>query len=209
MLGSTLTGISILLFLAVFLIPGCALLEDSPVAEIPASRIICDRNPKMVDGNVKTEGTFKANGTIRKKYFNQNSPEFRLSNKQYQLTHDGSIKTETLIKLDKPTYISYIEIYSGSEIPKLALDYTAEDKSPKWNNSFTSVLDKRHTTVQTGQVIRIDIRRELLYLRIAADAIEDHKKRKTKDLHNPIYTYEIVTPLKGSKIREVKFYERM
>lgn len=208
MLGRIWNGNIILLFI-VFLIPGCALLQNTPVAEIPATRIICDKNPKMVDGNENTEGVFKANGTIRKKYFNRQSPEYSLNSSKYQLTHDGTIKTETLIKLDKPTYIAYIEIYSGSEIPKLALDYTAEDKSPKWSNSFSSVLDKRHTTVKNGEVLRIDIRKELLYLRITADAIEDHKKRKTKDVNDRRYTHEIVTPLKGSKIREVKFYERM
>lgn len=203
------TGNTILLFIVLFLLPGCAILQNTPVAEIPASRITCDKNPKMVDGNIKTEGAFKANGTIRKKFFNQHSPEYRLNSNKFQLTHDGSIKTETLIKLDKPTYIAYIEIYSGSEIPKLALDYTAENKSPKWNNSFTSVLDKRHATVRDGQVLRIHIRKELKYLRITADAIEDHKKRKTNDINQQGYTYEIVTPLKGSTIREVKFYERM
>lgn len=209
MLGNTMTRIAILLFYVLFLMPGCALLENTPIVEIPASRIICNKNPKMVDGNTKTEGTFIAKGTIRKKYFNQHSPKFRLNRNKFQLTHDGTIKTDTLIKLDKPTYISYIEVYSGSEIPKIALDYTAEKKSPKWNNSFTSVLDKRHTTVRNGQVLRIDIRRELLYLRITADAIEDQEKRKTKDLNDQGFTYEIVTPLKGSIIREVKFYERM
>lgn len=208
MLGRIWNGNIILLFI-VFLLPGCALLKNTPVVEIPASRIICDKNPKMVDGNIKSEGVFKANGTIRKKYFNERSPEFKLNSSKYQLTHDGTIKTDTLIKLDKPTYIAYIEIYSGSEIPKLALDYTAEDKSPKWSNSFTSVLDKRHTTLKNGQVLRIDIRRELLYLRITADAIEDHKKRTDKTISDRRFSREIVTPLKGSKIREVKFYERM
>ena len=188
---------------------GCALLQNSPVMELPPSRLMCKTNPEMVDGNLDTIGTFQANGTIQKLYFRENTREYNTSAKKYQIKHDGTLKTETLIKLDKPTYVAYIEIYAGSNIPKLALDFTAEGKSPKWNNSFVPVLNKRHTRVKNNQVIKFYIRQKVLYLRISADGIEDIKNQSSVDRNDPPYGYQINTPLKGAQIREVKFYERM
>ncbi len=188
---------------------GCALLQNSPVMELPPSRLMCGTNPKMVDGDLDTIGTFRANGTIQKLYFRENTREYNTSTKKYQIKHDGTLKTETLIKLDKPTYVSYIEIYAGSDIPKLALDFTAEGKSPKWNNSFVPVLNKRHTRVKNNQVIKFYIRQKVLYLRISADGIKDIKNQSSVDRSDSPYRYQINTPLKGAQIREVKFYERM
>ena len=43
---------SMLLFL-IFGVMGCALLQEIPLVEIPASRLTCNQNPAMVDGNLK------------------------------------------------------------------------------------------------------------------------------------------------------------
>ena len=58
-------GLSILLFL-IFGAIGCAMLQEAPLVEIPASRLTCDQTPEMVDGDLKTVGTFVAQGSIKK-----------------------------------------------------------------------------------------------------------------------------------------------
>ena len=201
--------VAISLLLVVFGISGCALLQNPPLAELPPSRLTCETNPKMVDGNLETVGMFQAYGSIRKVFFAKNTIESAANPKGYQIRHDGTLKTDTLIKLDRPTYITYIEIYPGSNIPKLALDFTAEEKSPKWRNSFVPVINKRHTNVENKEMVRLSIRQEVLYLRIAADSIQDRKSQTRVERKEREYSHEIVTPLKGVQIREVKFYERL
>ena len=209
MLDRNWERIIISLLLVVFGMPGCALLQNAPVVELPPSRLTCETNPEMVDGDLETVGTFQANGSIRKMYLMEDTKLANSTTPKYQVKFDGILKTETLIKLDKPTYLTYIEIYPGSDIPKLALDFTAEEKSPEWHKSFIVVKDKRHTKVEEGQVTRFAIRQEVLYLRITADSIEDQKNKKSIKSDEPHYSHEIVVPLKGTEIREVKFYERM
>ena len=58
---------------------GCALLQNYPVMELPPSRLMCKTNPKMVDGDLDTIGTFQANGTIQKLYFKENTREYVMS----------------------------------------------------------------------------------------------------------------------------------
>lgn len=197
------------LMLLFFVIQGCAVLQNAPVVELTPSRLMCDANPEMVDGDLQTVGTFLANGSIRKLYHREAKEGAVTNIGDTQTTHSGSLKTKTLIKLDKPTYVAYIEIHAGSDIPKIAIDLTAEEKSPTWNNSLVPVTDKRHTDIKNRQVVRFYIRQEVLFFRITADGIEDRKNRKNITSDDPNFSHEIVIPLKGAKIREVKIYERM
>lgn len=197
------------LILLLFVVQGCAVLQNTPAVELTPSRLTCNANPEMVDGDLQTVGTFRANGSIRKLYHREAKEGAVTNIGDTQTTHSGSLKTKTLIKLDKPTYVAYIEIHAGSDIPKIAVDLTAEEKSTTWNNSFVPVKDKRHTDIKNRQVVRFYIRQEVLFLRITADGIEDRKNRKNITSEDPNYSHEIATPLKGAQIREVKIYERM
>ncbi len=197
------------LMLLHLVIQGCAVLQNTPVVELTPSRLTCDANPEMVDGDLQTVGTFRSKGSIRKLYHKSAKPGAATNVGDTQTTHSGSLKTDTLIKLDKPTYVAYIEIHAGSDIRKIAVDLTAEEKSPTWNNSFVPVADKRHTDIKNRQVVRFYIRQKVLYFRITADGIEDRKNRENITSDDPNYSHEIVTPLKGSEIREVKIYERL
>ena len=188
----------VLLFL-LFGVIGCALLQESPSVEIPASRLFCAQNPEMVDGDLSTIGAFAPQGSITKEFVVNR----RSAPRQYQRRVRGSLKTETLIKLDAPTYIKYIEVYPASTIPNFALDTTADEKSPKWMLSFAAVEDKRTQRVEGTLPVRFQIEREVLYLRLTANALED--------LDNVAHGNEIGElriPLKGASIREVKFYGR-
>ena len=189
----------ILLFL-LFGVMGCAMLQETPPVEISAARLICDQNPEMVDGNLSTVGTFAAKGSVKKEYLTNkgyNTP------RQYKSRLKGSLKTETLIKLDAPTYIKYVEVYPASTIPNLALDVTAEEKSPKWIISFTAVEDKRSQKVEGTLPVRFQIEREVLYMRLTANATED-----IDNVSHGNEMGELLIPLKGASIREVKFYGR-
>ena len=83
---------SVLLFL-IFGVIGCAMLQEVPPTEISASRLTCDQNPQMVDGDLKTVGVFAARGSIKKEFVKRVS----YAPRQYQRRVEGSLKTETLI----------------------------------------------------------------------------------------------------------------
>ncbi len=197
------------LLIVAFTVQGCALLQNTSVVELTPARLTCQANPEFVDGDLQTVGEFWANGSIRQLYHIEVKPGALTKPGDSVTTHSGTLKTKTLIKLDKPTYVSYVEIYSVSEIPKITLDLTTEEKSPKWANSFTPVKDKRYTNVKERQVARFYIRQKMLYLRITADGIANLGDSESTTSEDPNFTHEFVTPLQGAKIREVKIYERL
>ena len=190
---------SILLIL-IFGVMGCAMLQEAPVIEIPVSRLTCDQNPEMVDGDLKTVGTFVAQGTIKKEFVTRKANRV-YQPKQYQRRVEGTLKTETLIKLDVPTYIAYVEIYPASTIRNLILDTAA--KPPNQQLSFEGVEDKRGIKVEGTLPMRFQIKREILYLRVTANALENPENVRHDDEEKKMWI-----PLKGASIREVKFYGR-
>ena len=185
----------------IFCVAGCAILQEAPTVEIPASRLTCHLNPEMVDGDLKTVGTFAAQGSIKKEFINRGIYQPA----QYQRRVEGTLKTETLIKLDVPTYIAYVEIYPASTIRNLILD--AAVKPPPngklWQLSFETVEDKRGIKVEGTLPVRFQIGREIHYLRVTANALEDPDKVRHDDEEKKMWI-----PLKGAEIREVKFYGR-
>ncbi|MDE0012039.1 MAG: hypothetical protein OXU36_12885 [Candidatus Poribacteria bacterium] len=183
---------------------GCAILQESAPVEISASRLTCKENPEMVDGDLKTVGTFTPKGTIRKG-FERAGSVFRRQQyqRQYQRRVEGSLRTETLIKLDVPTYIAYVEIYPASIIRNLVLDTTTEVKPPKRALSFEAIEDKRGQKIEGTQPVRFQIGREILYLWLSANALEDRDNVSHDDEDQ-----EMQIPLKGAAISEVKFYGR-
>ena len=213
----------------IFGVVGCAILQETPSIEIPASRLFCEKNPEMVDGQLETVSVFETSGTIRKGF------ERGGSQRQYQREVIGNLKTETLIKLDAPTYIDYIEVYPASTVSNFILDATVEEKSSKWMLSFEAIEDKRGEKVEGTQPVRFQIRRKILYLRLTANALTDSEnagvysettieemETSLKEMNtSPEATErvrrqwrkqrrdgEMQIPLKGAAIREIKFYER-
>lgn len=180
-----------------FSIAGCAILQEAPLVEIPASRLTCDQNPEMVDDDLKTVGTFTAQGSIKKEFVKRVS----YAPQQYQRRVEGTLKTETLIKLDVPTYIAYVEIYPASTIRNLILD--AAVKLPNGKLSFETVEDKRGIKVEGTLPVRFKIKREIHHLRLTANALEDPENVRHNDEEQKMWI-----PLKGASIREVKFYGR-
>ena len=213
----------------IFGVVGCAVLQETPSIEIPASRLFCEKNPEMVDGQLETVSVFETSGTIRKGFGRGGSQ------RQYQREVIGNLKTETLIKLDVPTYIDYIEVYPASIISNFILDATVEEKSSKWMLSFEAIEDKRGEKVEGTQPARFQIRRKIRYLRLTANALEDSEnvgvysetaieemeaslkkmntspeatERARQQWQKQRREGEMQIPLKGAAIREIKFYGR-
>jgi hypothetical protein len=196
---------------------GCAVLNQ-PTFEVASSRLTSETNPQLVDGNLDTISTFAVRGHIEKSY--QFFPGERRASgnlqRKYLTQVEGSRRTEAVIKLDVPTYISYVEVYPASRIPKLALMTTLDDP-PKSISSFEMVDGKQHINVEGKQPVRFQINRKVLYLRLTADGIEDkqnairdQKKENERDKKTEKKDIDarIQIPLKGASIREVKFYAR-
>ena len=193
-----------ILLLLIFGAVGCTILQERPSVEISASRLTCKENPEMVDGDLETVGTFTPKGTIRKGFERGGSVVRRQQyQRQYQRRVEGSLRTETLIKLDMPTYIAYVEIYPASIIRNLVLDTTTEVKPPKRALSFEAIEDKRGQKIEGTQPVRFRVGRKILYLRLSANALEDRDNVSHDDEDQ-----EMRIPLKGAAIREVKFYGR-
>ena len=196
----------ILIVLTVLLIgvSGCAILTqlNQSVEEIPSSRLTCASNPELVDGNLETVSTFAVNGIVRKAYqvFDNKSRRISSAQRRYITQVEGNRRTEAIIKLDAPTYVSYVEVYPASRyIPNFAMMTTTDDP-PRFDVSFDRVSDKQHQDIEGLTPVRFSIQREILYLRLSADGIED----KQNSTRKPNASVEI--PLKGAEIREVKFF---
>ncbi len=190
----------ILLLALLFGVIGCAMLQEVPTIEISASRLTCNQNPEMVDGNLETAGTFRAQGTIKKEFV-RSIVKGVSQPLQYQRRVEGSLKTETLIKLDAPTYIAYVEVYPASTIRNLVLDTAIA--LPSWKTPLEAVEDKRGIDVEGTLPVKFKIGREIHYLQLTANALEDPENVRHNDEDRKMWI-----PLKGAAIREVKFYGR-
>ncbi|RKU27305.1 hypothetical protein C6497_11175 [Candidatus Poribacteria bacterium] len=194
----------LMLFSILFIIVlGCAVLNQSTI-EVPATKLSSSTNPKMVDGNLNTVSTFITTGHVEKKYQNVLIPPgpFIQSERRYTTNVIGR-RTVAEIKLDEPTYITYVEVYPASRIPNLALITTSEDP-PKFDTNFDVVRDKYHINIEGTKPVKFQINREILYLRLTADGIEDKfNSTRERDRDKSIHI-----PLKGASIKEVKFYAR-
>ena len=178
-------------------------LQGTPIEEIPSSRLTCETHPEIVDGNLETAGTFEVSGTVTKKYDIVGGDTRSFGRAQYVTDLEGTIRCEILIKLDKPMYVSTVEVYPASRIPNLALSTTLEASGYHIGQSgtgFKPVHDKQHRDINGTQPVKFSVAREVLYLRVTADAIENRQKATRTD------DGEIDIPLKGASIREIKLY---
>ena len=102
------------LFVLLIGIAGCAALNQ-PIGEMTASRLTCESNPEFVDGNLETESAFAVRGFVRKAYILHEGQGRGLAyaQRRYITQVEGQRRTEAIIKLDAPTYVSHVESLSG------------------------------------------------------------------------------------------------
>lgn len=208
-----------ILLLLLFGVAGCAVLQgksgpgilpsrlswlqDTPIEQIAPAQLTCKTHPEMVDGNLETVGTFGVQATVTKQYDLVECEVGSFGEGQYTTTLDGTIRCEILVKLEKPMYVSNVEVYPASRIPRLALSTTLESAAQlgQSGRGFKPVQDKQHRSVESiTKPVKFSVEREVLYLRVTADAIEDRKNATRMD------DEEIDIPIKGASIREIKLY---
>ena len=187
-------------------VTGCTILNqlNQSVEEIAPARLTCASNPEFVDGNLETVSSFAVNGFVRKAYqiFDGETRRQTYAQRRYITQVEGNRRTEAIIKLDTPTYVSYVEVYPASRhIPNFAMMTTTEDP-PRFDVAFERVSDKQHKDIEGLTPVRFHIGREVLYLRMSADGIED-KQNSARTANSGV---EI--PLKGAEIREVRFFSK-
>ena len=184
-------------------------LQDTPIEEIAASRLTCDTHPEIVDGNLETVGSFEVQGDVRKRHDIVGGERPFFGRTQYVTELDGTIRCEILIKLEKPIYVNTVEVYPASRIPNLALSTALDESERHFGESgtgFKPVHDKQYEDVEGTKPVKFQVERELLYLRVTADAIEDRQDATRFD--DRVSDEGIDIPLKGASIREVKLYGR-
>lgn len=178
-------------------------LQGTPIKEIAPSRLTCETHPEIVDGDLETVATFEVRGKVTKKHgVVEGGRRGRLMNR-YVTDLDGTIRCEILIKLEKPMYVSIVEVFPASRIPNLALSTTLEESGYHLGQSgtgFEPVLDKQHKDVESTKPVKFSVAREVRYLRVTADAIEDRQNAVR------VADEEINIPLRGASIREIKLY---
>ncbi|MXV82188.1 hypothetical protein F4X88_03760 [Candidatus Poribacteria bacterium] len=182
-------------------------LQDTPIEEIASSRLTCDTHPEIVDGNLETVGTFEVRGAVEKKYDIVEGESGFYGKNQYVTELDGTIRCEILIKLEKPMYVSSVEVYPASPIPTLALSTALDESERHFGESgtgFKPVHDKQYEDVEGTKPVKFQVERELLYLRVTADAVEDRQDATRFD--DSVSNEGIDIPLKGASIREIKLY---
>ena len=108
----------------------------------------------------RQQSTFAVRGFVRKAYLLHEGEGRRLAYAQqrYITQVEGQRRTEAIIKLDVPTYISYVEVYPGSRrIPNFAMMTTTDDP-PRFDVAFERVSDKQHQDIEGVTPVRFSHR---------------------------------------------------
>jgi hypothetical protein len=179
-------------------------LQQTPPREVSASRLACDLLPQLVDGKLETAGALYIEGYVERR----NVYDPRLSASQYFVNSTqiiGSQRAEAIIKLDKSTYITDVEVYAESAMNEILLDVAEEEPKPSYPIAFERIKDRQlMAPIQEGQWKRFRVGKKILYLRISARGVEDTARSEKEGRFNQTVSK---TPLKGPTVREVKFYE--
>ncbi len=184
-------------------------LQDTPIEEIASSRLTCDTHPEIVDGNLETAGTFEVRGDVEKKHDIVEGDTRFYGKSQYVTDLDGTIRGEILVKLEKPMYVSVVEVYPASRISNLALSTAVDESERHFGQSgtgFKPVHDKQYRDVEGTKPVKFQVGRELLYLRVTADTMAD--RRNATRFDDRVSDEGVEIPLKGASIREIKLYGR-
>ncbi len=184
-------------------------LQDTPIEQIVSSRLTCDTHPEIVDGNLETVGTFEVHGDVKKQHDIVEGETRFYGKSQYVTNLGGTIRGEILVKLEKPMYVSIVEVYPASRISNLALSTALDESERHFGQSgtgFKPVHDKQYRDIEGTKPVKFQVGRELLYLRVTADTMAD--RRNATRFDDRVSDEGIDIPLKGGSIREIKLYGR-
>lgn len=191
-----ITRVKCLIFLSILFVPGCAILNQPPATEIPAAQLRCENYPRLVDGNMGTSSILKVEGFIEKDHTEAATHPFR-----YQDSIHGTNKVQALIQLNSQQYVTYIEIHPVSNIPSLTVETAIVEVVQGQGTPFTRISDNRRAKSENASVIRVNIERDVLFLRLTVSSERDSAKSTREPSTN-----KITIPFKDIVIREIKFY---
>ncbi len=191
-----ITRVKCLIFSSILLVPGCAILNQPPATEIPAAELRCEDYPRLIDGNMGTSSILKVKGSIEKEY-----RDAFIRPPRYQDSIQGTNKVRALIQLNSRKYVTYIEIHPVSNIPSLTVETAIVEVVQGQGDPFTRIPDNRRAKSENASVIRVNIEREVLFLRLTVSSERD----RAKSTREPS-TDKIKIPFKDIVIREIKFY---
>ena len=174
----TLTFMSLLMTISalIFALLGCAALpQGAPTVELDSSRLSCPKIPQIVDGNLNTAG---------------------------ELTSLRS-GAGAIVKLDKPTYVKYVEVYAKSKMSDVMVDIAMAEPARGSGITFSPVREQnRGRPIGKGKMRKYRIGKEILYLRLTTDSIVDGSGGRQVR----VGVFSRTVPVKGPAVREIKFY---
>lgn len=180
----------------------CAPLSQTFPRRIKATHLSCEAYPRLVDGNLATNGILKVKGIIEKDYIGGTTHRSITTSRRYGDWLEGRNKAEAWIQLDTLTPIAYIEVHPVSTIYRLLVyTTTAEIQPGKSEHLFEPVRSYKIARSENGAVIRIDIDRPVRWLRLTIHANRDLAHAEREPL-----TQKIKVPFEAIVIREVRFY---
>ena len=172
------------IFFAV-IIPGCGFIfQETLVLEIDASRLSCATNPEIIDGDLGTGSVLAMTQGVAR----------------------GA--AGVLIKLDQPTYIKHIEIYTRSRMTDVRIYTSAKEGREQADIVFDSVRGysgKDGAIIPRGQMKRFRIGRQVLYLKLLAGWTIDGKSGRRIEKSTAL-GYDRVLPMQCPFVNEVRFY---
>jgi hypothetical protein len=170
---------------------GCSTLSGGAIltgkaVELDKSHLSCKANPEVIDGDMRTSSALDTlNIEIGAEYRGV-----------------ASSSSGMIIELDKPTYITNVEIYPEIKEPKVYV--TAMSPESEKIVVFDRILDPIDKSAQGKSPTVLKINKEILYIIITAKREVDTKKAIELDPR----TGEKTVQTKGATVNEVKFYTR-
>ncbi len=174
------------LFLVLVLLSGCSffLPQGTSVSELDPSYLSCTTNPEIVDGSLDTKSILRDVPGVAQ----------------------GGLGV--LIKLDKPRYVKYIEVYAASKVHGARV-YVAASEPYGGGKILFEPIREHHigssSVIGAGQVRQFQINRKVLYLKLLTEWKIDYTGGRRIGKSTALGIDKVV-PTTGPAVKEIKFY---
>ncbi len=177
--------------LTLIMLTGCSFLSGEALVSgktigLDNSHLSCKANPEIVDGDMATSSTL-------------DTLDIDIGGEYRGVVSSSS---GMIIELDKPTYITNVEVYPEVKEPKVYVSAMSPEDGKIV--VFERLLDPIDESAQSKSASVLKINKEILYIIITSKWEIDTKKAIEIDPR----TGEKTVPKKGAELNEVKFYTR-
>jgi len=178
--------------LTLIMLTGCSFLSGEALVSgktigLDNSHLSCKANPEIVDGDMATSSTL-------------DTLDIDIGGEYRGVVSSSS---GMIIELDKPTYITNVEVYPEVKEPKVYVTaMSPEDGRIVVFDRLLDPINESAQNIKSASVLKIN--KEILYIIITSKWEIDTKKAIEIDPR----TGEKTVAKKGALINEVKFYTR-